>query len=67
MTPETLRVWVRQAQIDTGVTKGVTSDEKERTRQLELEVAELRRAVKRHLNLHAYGLRDCTEMDAEFA
>ena len=44
MTPETLRVWVRQAQIDAGVTKGVTSDEKERTRQLERENAELRRA-----------------------
>ena len=28
MTPETLRVWVRQAQINSGVTEGVARDEK---------------------------------------
>lgn len=33
MTPETLRVWVRQAQINSGATEGVRSDEKDRTRQ----------------------------------
>ena len=31
MTPETLRAWVRWAKIDTGETKGATTDEKERT------------------------------------
>ena len=44
MTPETLRAWVRQAEIDTGDAKGVTTEEKERYRQLEREVDELRRA-----------------------
>ena len=33
MTPETLRVWVRQAQINSGATEDVRSDEKDRTRQ----------------------------------
>ncbi len=60
MTPETLRVWVRQAQIDTGVTKGVTSDEKERTRRLELENAELRRANE---ILRAASIFFATELD----
>ena len=61
MTPETLRVfWVHQAQIDAEVTKGVTSDEKERTRQLELEVAELRRANE---ILRAASIFFATELD----
>ena len=50
----------RQAQIDTGVTKGVTSDEKERTRQLELENAELRRANE---ILRAASIFFATELD----
>ena len=44
MTPEKLRVWVRQTQINSGVTEGVARDEKDRSRQLERENAELRRA-----------------------
>ena len=44
MAPETLRACVRQAEIDTGDAKGVTTEEKERYRQLEREVDELRRA-----------------------
>ncbi len=31
ITPETLRARVRRAKIDTGETKGTTTDEKERT------------------------------------
>ena len=42
--PETLRGWVRQAEIDAGVKPGVTSVEAERVRQLEQENRELRRA-----------------------
>ena len=44
VSPETLRGWVRQAEIDAGVKPGVTSVEAERVRQLEQENRELRRA-----------------------
>jgi len=44
MTPETLRIWVRQTEIDTGDREGITSEAKERVRQLERENAELKRA-----------------------
>ena len=42
--PETLRRWVRQAECDSGVRPGVTSNERERIRALEREVRELRQA-----------------------
>ena len=41
---ESLRSWVRQAEIDDGVKPGVTSDEAVRVKELEQEVRELRRA-----------------------
>ena len=44
MHPETLRNWVRQAEIDGGVRPGTTSAEAERIAKLEQEVRELRRA-----------------------
>lgn len=43
-SPETLRGWVRQAEIDAGSRRGVTSVEAQRIKELELEVRELRRA-----------------------
>jgi transposase len=43
-TAETVRKWVRRAEIDGGVRPGVTSAEAERIRQLERENRELRRA-----------------------
>jgi len=44
MTPETLRLWVRRAAVEQGQRPGVPSAERERIRDLEREVRELRRA-----------------------
>ncbi len=42
--PQTLLEWVKQAEIDEGVRKGVSTDESQRIKDLEREVKELRRA-----------------------
>ena len=42
--PETLRTWVRRAEVDGGQRSGVTTAERERLVQLERENRELRRA-----------------------
>ena len=44
MTAETLRKWVRQAEIDEGKRPGISSGESERMWRLERENRELRRA-----------------------
>ena len=44
MSTETLRKWVRRTEVDGGTRPGLTSEEKERLRQLERENRELRRA-----------------------
>ena len=43
-TAETLRGWVRQAERDTGKRPGLTTSERERVKELEREVHELKRA-----------------------
>ena len=42
--PETLRVWVRQAEKDSGARDGATSAERERIKEVEREVRQLRQA-----------------------
>ena len=44
INPETLRNWVTQAEIDSGVRTGTTTEEARRIAELEREVRELRRA-----------------------
>ena len=44
MSPETLRLWVRQAKRDGGLRPGLTSDERSRMKEIERENRELRRA-----------------------
>ncbi len=43
-TPETLRNWVRRAEIAQGIRGGLTSTERERLKELERENRELKRA-----------------------
>ena len=57
MTKETLRRWVRRAQVDGGLRSGVTTLERERIRELERENRELRRAseILRATSLFSLG------------
>lgn len=42
--PETVRTWVRRAEVETGKRPGVTTEQAEEITKLKREVAELRRA-----------------------
>ncbi len=44
ITPETLRKWVRRAEVDAGARPGITTVEHQRLAELERENRELRRA-----------------------
>jgi transposase len=44
VSAETLRKWVRRAEVDNGVRPGLTTEERERLKVLERENRELRRA-----------------------
>ena len=43
-TAETLQKWIRQDERDAGLRGGLTTDEKQRMKELEREVCELKRA-----------------------
>lgn len=43
-SPEPLRTWVRRAEVDSGQRAGQTTAERDRIKELEREVRELRRA-----------------------
>jgi transposase len=57
---ETLRNWVRRAEVDEGRRHGVSSDERERLKELEREIRELRRANE---ILKSASLFFATELD----
>ena len=55
---ETLRLWVRQAQIDSGQRPGASSEDARRIAELEREVRELRRANEILKAASAYFARE---------
>lgn len=59
-TAETVRKWVRRAEIDDGLRPGLTTDERERLKKLERENWELRRANE---ILRSASLFFATELD----
>ena len=63
-TPETLRLWVRQAERDAGRRAGPTSAESERVKALEREVRELRQANEILRKASAYFAQ--AELDRRF-
>ena len=63
-TAETLRRWVRQAEKDSGERAGATSVERERIKELEREVRELRQANEILRKASAYFAQ--AELDRPF-
>ena len=62
--PETLRVWVRQAERDSGARDGTTSAERDRIKELEREVRQLRQANEILRKASAYFAQ--AELDCPF-
>lgn len=62
--PETLRVWVRQAEKDSGARDGATSAERDRIKELEREVRQLRQANEILRKASAYFAQ--AELDGPF-
>ncbi len=62
--PETLRIWVRQAERDVGLREGPSTAEKDRVKALEREVRELRQANEILRKASAYFAQ--AELDRPF-
>ena len=62
-TPETVRKWVRQAEIDDGARPGVTTEDSAEVKRLKRENAELKRA---NSNLKAASAFFAAELDRPF-
>lgn len=60
---ESIRIWVRRAQVDAGERAGLTTEERERLRLLEREVRELRRANESSRAPHFSSRRSSTVDD----
>ena len=58
MTPETLRKWVRRAEVDVGARPGLTTDERKRMAELERDNRELRRANEILKSAAAFFVRE---------
>ena len=43
-SPQTLHTWVKRYEVDNGIRDGITTEERQRIKELEREVKELRRA-----------------------
>lgn len=63
-TPETSRLWVRQAERDRGLRGGLTTAEQDRIKQLERENRELRQANEILRNASVYFAQ--AELDRRF-
>lgn len=59
MTPETLRRWLRQDQIDAGVKAGVSTAEAAQIRQLKRRNAELEQTIEILKAATAFFVREC--------
>lgn len=62
--PETLRIWVRPAERDSGVRDGATSAERDKIKELEREVRQLRQANEILRKASAYFAQ--AELDRPF-
>src|SRR5688572_7824662 len=51
-TPDTLRKWVRRAERDSGKRAGLTTAERDRIKELEREVRELKQGEDRRATMH---------------
>ncbi len=61
--PETLRVWVRQAEQDSGARDGATSAERDKIKELEREVRQLRQANEILRKASAYFAQPLTRFE----
>src|SRR5262249_7368251 len=58
-TAETLRKWVRQAEVDAGQRPGVTGEESAEIKPLKRENAELRRAMETSTSASVFSGAEC--------